>query len=87
MAGSPLENFQFGSQGRCHLIHVISPLIEIEQPGTKQTTRQQVAITQGLDQFREVVQPVDDLVGVEEPEPLTATPASQIRRIIGQTRR
>ena len=44
----------------------ISPLIEIEQPGTKQATREQVAITQGLDQFREQIRPAHDLVGVEE---------------------
>jgi hypothetical protein len=34
------EQFHRGLQGGCHLVEVISPLIEIEQPGTKQAASQ-----------------------------------------------
>src|SRR5712692_5165443 len=52
-------------QGGYHFVHAISSLIEIEQPGTKQTTRKQVAITESLQQVREQIQPTDDRVRVK----------------------
>jgi hypothetical protein len=52
-AGLSSEQFHHTLRVGCRFAEVVSALIEIEQPGTKQTARQQVAIMQSLYQFRE----------------------------------
>jgi hypothetical protein len=55
----------FPEDRRRHFNQAISPPIAIEQLSAKQTASQQVAIMQGLDQFRERIQPTHDLIGVK----------------------
>ena len=51
----------FPEDGRRHFADAISPPVAIEQLRAKQTTREEVAITQSFFKFREFVQPAYDL--------------------------